>query len=214
MLIICSLNKSQFYRLQKTHKNNRYLHFKSNHPPQVKRAVVISLVDHTLNICSNSYITSELDFIRDILFGNGYPLLFINNTINRRLKRHPSKTNDNLLFENPNKPQNTICLPFIPMICRNLKKVCTQNNLYVVFTSNSKIINLLNAGKDKTTVTRHRGVYQIPCDFGRFYVGRTHQNFEKRLQKHKDDITIALNSNISSVSFDSALSSHVFKIPS
>ena len=73
-----------------------------------------------------------------------------------------------------------------------------------------KTINLLNSGKDKTPVTPQRGVYQIPCGCGKFYVGRTHQNFEK----HKDDITKALNSNITSVSFDSALSSHVFENPS
>ena len=102
-------------------------------------------------------------------------------------------------------------LPYIPKIPRNLKKVYTQNNLYVIFTNNLKIINLLNSGKGKTPVTRQRGFYQIPLDCGKFYVGRTHQNFEKRLQQHKDDITAALNSNITYVS---ALRSHVFKNPS
>ena len=53
------------------------------------------------------------------------------------------------------------------------------------------------------------------CDCGKSYVGRTHQNFEKRLQQHKDDITKALNSNnITSVFSDSALSSHVLESPS
>ena len=36
----------------------------------------------------------------------------------------------------------------------------------------------------------------------------------KRLQQHIDDITKALNSNITFVSLDSALSSHVFENPS
>ena len=53
-----------------------------------------------------------------------------------------------------------------------------------------------------------------PYDFKKFYVGRTHQNLEKRQQQHKADITKALYSNIASVSFDSALSSHVFENPS
>ena len=132
---------------------------------------------------------------------------------NRRVKRHSHKINDNLPCENTDKSKN-IYLLYIPKITRNLEKVCTQNNLYVVFTNNLKIINLLNSGKDKTPVTRQRGVHQIPCDCGKIYAGRTHQNFEKRLQQHKDDITKALNSNITSVSFDSALSSHVFENPS
>ena len=63
-----------------------------------------------------------------------------------------------------------------PKVTTNLKKVCTQNNMYVVFTNNLKIINLLNSGKDKTPVTRQRDVYEIPCDCGKFYVERTHQN--------------------------------------
>ena len=77
-----------------------------------------------------------------------------------------------------------------------------------------KIINLLNSGKDKTQINRQRGIYQIPCDCGKFYVRRTNQNFEKRLQQRKDDITEALNSNITSVFFYSALSSRVFENPS
>ena len=72
---------------------------------------------------------------------------------------------------------------------------------------------LLYCGKDETPVTRQSGVYQIPCDCGKFYAGRTHQNFEKRLQEHKGGITKALNSSIAAVSFDSALSSDVFENP-
>ena len=158
VLIIRNLDELNFTIYRKPTQSNRYLNFESNHPPQVKRLVLISLVDRALNICSDSYITAELDFIRDILFGNGYPLLFINNTIKRRVKRHYHKMNDNLPCENPNKPQNIIYLSYIPKITRNLKKVCKQNNLYVVFNNNLKIRNFLNSNNDKTPVTRQRGV--------------------------------------------------------
>ena len=77
-----------------------------------------------------------------------------------------------------------------------------------------KIINLLNSGRDKTPVAHQRGFYWILHGYGQFYIGRTRQNLKKRLQQHKDDITKALNSNITSVSFDSALSSHIFENPS
>jgi len=191
-------------------QNNRYLHFKSNYHPKDKTAVIIYLVNRTLNICLDSYIIAELDFIRDILFGNGFSVLFINNTVKRIVKRNSRKIDDNLPFE----PQNIICLPYIPKITRNLKKVCTQNNFNVIFTNNLKIINFLICCKDETPVTRQRVVYQLQYSiYGKFYLGWTHQNFEKRLQQHID-ITTALNSNIASVSFHSALSSHVFENPS
>ena len=112
VLILHSTNELNFTTYRKPTQNDRYLHFKSNHhpPPEVKRAVLICPVDRALNNCSDFYITAELNFIREILFGNGYPLLFINITINRTLKRQSLKINNNLLCENPDKPQNIIYL--------------------------------------------------------------------------------------------------------
>ena len=78
VLIIRNADKLDFTIYRKPTQNNRYLHFNSNHPPQVKRAVVSSLTDRAQNICSDSYINAEINFIRDILFGNGYPIPFIN----------------------------------------------------------------------------------------------------------------------------------------
>jgi hypothetical protein len=157
VLVIRSFDKLNFTIYRKPTQNNRYLHFKSNHPPQVKRAVVISLVDRALNICSDSHITAELNFIKDILFGNGYPILFINNVINCRLKRHSRKINDSLPCDISDKPLNIIYLSYIPKITTNLKKVCTKNNLYVVFTNNFRIINFLNSGKEKNQLLAKEG---------------------------------------------------------
>ena len=72
-------------------------------------------------------------------------------------------------------------------------------------------MNLLNSGKDKTPMTRLRGVYQIPCSWGNYYIGRTHQNLGTRLQQHKESIEKALKSRNNSISFDSALSNHIYK---
>jgi len=48
------------------------LSFASNPPIQVKRGVVISLVDRVLKLASPEYMSSKLIFIKDILVGNGY----------------------------------------------------------------------------------------------------------------------------------------------
>ena len=88
-----------------------------------------------------------------------------------------------------------------------------KNNLRVFFTSNLSITNLFNFGKNETPVTRLRGVYQIPCSCGNYYNSRTHQNLETRLQQHKESIEKALKSKNSSISFDSALSNHIFENP-
>ena len=185
VLIICSVNKLDFMVYRKPMHNNRYLHFKSNHPPQVKRVVEISLVDRVLNICSELYVKKELNFITDILFVNGYPISLIYTVIDQRLKMHSSEALNPTPVNDLNKPTSTICLPYIPKITSKLKKVCLKNNLRVVFTSNLSIMNLVNSGKGKTPITRLRGVYQIPCSCENYYIGQTHQNLGTRLQQHK-----------------------------
>jgi len=91
VLIIRSENKLDFTVYRKPTHNNRYLHFKSNHPPQVERGVAISFVDRVLNICSEPYVKKELNFITDTLFGDGYPISLINTVIAQRLKMQSCK---------------------------------------------------------------------------------------------------------------------------
>jgi len=65
-------NELAFLIYRKPTNNNRYLSFASNPPIQVKRGVVISLVDRVLKLASPEYMSSKLIFIKDILVGNGY----------------------------------------------------------------------------------------------------------------------------------------------
>ena len=63
VLIIKNIPSLEFSIYRKPTHNYRYLHFLSNHPPCVKRGVVISLVDRVLNICSRNHLKSELDYV-------------------------------------------------------------------------------------------------------------------------------------------------------
>ena len=80
--------------------------------------------------------------------------------------------------EAPDKPSNVYVSSVHPKITTQLKSVCTKNNLYVVLTNIFKITNFLKSSEDKTQVTRQKGVYQIPYDFGNYYVGRTYTNIK------------------------------------
>ena len=121
VLIIRNADQLDFTIYRQPVQNNRYLHFNLNHPPQVKRAVVTSLIDRALNICSNSYINAEINFIRDILFGNGYPIPFVNKITSRRIKRHSCKIEeDTLQCEATDKHSNIVYLPYIPKITTKL----------------------------------------------------------------------------------------------
>ena len=75
VLIIGSVNKLDFTVYRKPTNNNRYHHFKSNHPPQVKRGVVISLVDRVLNIRSEPYTKKELNLLQTYFLATGTQFL-------------------------------------------------------------------------------------------------------------------------------------------
>ena len=87
ILIHRNNNELAFSIYRKPTSNNRYLSFTSNHPIQVKRGVVISLVDRVLKLASPEYISNELIFIKDILVGNGYPENMISQIIEKRKKK-------------------------------------------------------------------------------------------------------------------------------
>ena len=83
VLIIKNTPSFEFSIYGKPTHNDLYLHFSSNHPPSVKRGVVISLVDRALKICSPNHVKSELDHVKDIIFCNGYPINLIESIIDR-----------------------------------------------------------------------------------------------------------------------------------
>ena len=54
------------------------------------------------------------------------------------------------------------------------------------------------------------GVYSIPCSCGKFYIGRTHQQFIERFIEHRNSIDNALKFTKPPDSFTSALAEHIF----
>ncbi|XP_065574928.1 uncharacterized protein LOC136036552 [Artemia franciscana] len=65
--------------------SDRYLRYDSYNHPIVKNSVVYSLVDRAFLVCSSDFeLKAELDYIRDVLIGNGYPQKVIDKVIFRR----------------------------------------------------------------------------------------------------------------------------------
>jgi hypothetical protein len=79
VLIIKTAPSLEFSIYKKPTHKDQYLNFSSYHPPSVKRGVIISLADRVLKISSRNHIDSELKYIKDILFCNGYPIKLIEN---------------------------------------------------------------------------------------------------------------------------------------
>ena len=219
-LDVLIFNKSpglEFSIYRKPTHNDRYLHFSSNHSPCIKRGVVISLVDRVIRICSEPHIDSELNYIKDILFCNGYPIKLLETIIDRRRKKAEGSASG------PQAPTDTVplvddkklftVLPYIPKLSDKLKRILKKHKLSVAFKNSNITQNFFNNGKDKTSPILGSGVYRIPCSCGCFYVGRTQQQLGERLSEHKSSIDKAMRLRQRPEVFDSALAQHVYESP-
>ena len=106
--------------------NDRYLHFSANHPPCVKRGVVISLVNRILKRCSRNHVKSELDYVKDILFCNGYPINLIENIIDRRLKKVRQENMDPVPLDSVKlaiEKKTFTTLPYVSKLSDKLGKI-------------------------------------------------------------------------------------------
>ena len=82
--------KFSIYR--KTSNTGRLLDYDSFAPGIQKRNVIKSLVQRALKICSDTELSSELDFITDTLKKNGFPKKLIKGQI-EKLKREENHNN-------------------------------------------------------------------------------------------------------------------------
>ena len=79
-------NKFGFDWYRKPTFSGRFLNFYSNHPIAQKRGTIFSLIDRTFLLSDVRFHTQNLTFIINILLDNDYPLSFIFDTINLRIK--------------------------------------------------------------------------------------------------------------------------------
>ena len=112
-----------------------------------------------------------------------------------------------------NQETNYITLSFIPILSQKLRRELKKHNINTAFKSGHNISSLLNKGKDKIPRNLQKGVYKIPCSCGKFYVGRTQQTLENRLQQHKNAIDCALKQNKTPETFESAVAEHLYNFP-
>ena len=147
---------------------------RSNHPPSVKRRVVTSLVDRVIKICSRNHVKSELSYVKDILFCNGYPINLNENIIDRRLKKVIQENKEPIPLDSVTLAiENKLSLHYhtsrnsVTNLAKFKKK---KHNLSVSFKTEQKVEHFFNSGKNKTDPILGSGVYRVPCPCGKFYV--------------------------------------------
>ena len=76
------------------------------------------------------------------------------------------------------------CLPYLSSTSHKLQRILWQAGIDVFHSAPSKLQGLLHTHKDKPDPNNRAGVYRIPCECGKVYIGETKCNLPTRLKEH------------------------------
>ena len=142
----------------------------------LKRAVVQSLSDRAERIVNTKEnLESERTHLNKVLVSNGYPESFINQATSRRVQ------------DDSSKHETMVVIPYVRGLSEELRRICGDYSIRVVFRSGPTLRSELMRVKDRIPVGKRSSVvYQIPCSCGMVYIGETVRRLESRVKEHQD----------------------------
>jgi len=165
--ISISKNQFVFYWYRKLTFLGRFLHFHSNHSIAQKKGTIFSLVYRAFLLSDFMFHTKNLTFIINVLLDNDYPLIFIFDTVNQRIKNLLKKKHIALkdLVDNVciNESAFWLTVPFIPFHTEKFKRF-NKNDIRISFHSPNKMGKYIKVQKDICPHTSKSNiVYKISC---------------------------------------------------
>jgi hypothetical protein len=146
---------------------NLYLHAKSKHHPAQKRAVLTTLIGRAKTLC-DSYSLGKDTFQR-----YGYSKSEIRQALHPKQKPEPKN----------NKPTGTAVLPYQQVVSNKIGRLLIKYNIKTVHVPKKKNRQLFRPANDDLGL-KIPGVYRIPCECGKVYIGQTGRSIEARCKEH------------------------------
>jgi hypothetical protein len=112
-------------------------------------------------------------FLKDVFRQNGYN----HQQIHRVLNRHPN------INQPDDNPDSVAFLPYVGPIFNQISRVLSQHNIRSVGLPPKKVSSFLWPVKDNLGL-RTPGVYKIPCECGKVYIGQTGHFVDTRLKQN------------------------------
>ncbi|KAI5633592.1 hypothetical protein NE865_13694 [Phthorimaea operculella] len=132
-----------------------------------------SLINRALRLCHPDYIDSELDHVREVLSSNGYELKQSLRIANSSNKQKPHTVE-----------RRPIYLPFVKGVTDKIGFLLSRKfNIKTIFRPHTQIKRWLRSPKDKERLSGP-GVYEIPCECGKSYIGETQRHVSTRVTEH------------------------------
>jgi len=186
VIIIKNNNSIEFDWYHKPTFSGRFLNFLSQHPLSPKRGTIIGMVDRLFFLSQSRFHEKNLKFIIRILLENNYPIKFIFNTINRRIKYLLTRQFQRINSAAENKVFFTI--PFLQTISNQFSHILKDPRTRLLFYS-LKIYHIKVHKDVLPTQSQKNVVYKLACkDCDATYVGQTSRQLKTRIAEHSSHI--------------------------
>ena len=171
---------------RKPSHTDKYLNFRSHHPPAHKAAVFRTLHSRALTHSSSaSALTQESGRVSQALVLNDYPEHVLRHYLRRGRPRHPC------LATPPTDWKGTAVMPYVRGVSESLRRILAPLRIRLCFKPCQTVGQLLSRAKDRVLdLDKSNIVYRVPCaGCAASYVGQTRRRLAQRLEEHKRSVT-------------------------
>jgi hypothetical protein len=149
--------------------------------------VLTSLIHGATAICDQDSLNQELEILTTVLKNYGYSTQQI-----RRALKLPTKTD-----KTKDKPTLMAYIPYMQATYGRLSRMLTKLNIKCIPLPPKKISNYLPPVKDAVGI-KTPGIYSIPCEYGKVYIGQSGQSIQIQIKEHERYIRLVQTEKISS----------------
>ena len=162
-----------------------YLNNQSHHHPSQKEAVLSTLLHRAKNIPDKESIPNEIKHLKKAFMKNGYS----KHQISMALKRTFRETRG-AIQEPQDEPIAKALLPYVSTISGKIQRILNRYNVKTIHLPPPKLRQQLVKVKDPLGL-KTPGVYEIPCECGKSYIGETSRTIETRTKEHQRHLRLA-----------------------
>ena len=147
--------------------------------------VLNTLCTRALRVFDNDHIDSEKEHLLNVFLSNGYNLAQINKAL-ETTKTHRNRPK--VASKERKVGDHKAFLPYIQGIIDKIAKHLKKKNIDYVFSPPNNIRKLLRSVKNPIDPSLKKGIYLIPYECGKTYIGETGQSIRTRVKEHYADI--------------------------
>jgi len=185
---------TRIYR-KPTH-TQQYINWNSNHPKNMLLGVLKGLIHRAHVICDlKEDLLEELDLLKDVFIGNGYPEHLVTKTLNESWPRETLKAvlkgvQQDVEVENQKDFFEVLHAPYVKGFSEGLQRKLRKLQIGLVPKKQDTMYSNLCKLKQKVDWVECKDViYSVPCKkCGVRYIGETGQHFCQRTKQHQNDI--------------------------